>query len=80
MQVTEIDGKEAFLQHMVRNGNFSSWPVLDDLSWQDINNIVCTMPQPIMDNRGHLQFPETSMTEDESEVMKQLHVACIHFK
>ena len=38
------------------------------------------MPQPIMDNRGHLQFPETSMTEDESEVMKQLHVACIRFK
>ena len=38
------------------------------------------MPQPVMDNRGHLQFPETSMTEAKSEGMKQPHVACVHFK
>ena len=65
---------------MVRNGNFYSWPVLDDLLWQDINNIVCLIPEALMDNRDYFQFPETSMTEAESEVMKQPHVACICFK
>ena len=79
MKVTQIDRKEAFLRYMVQDGHFYSWPALDVLSWQDINDIVCTMPQTLMDNRGHLQFSETSMPEAESEAMKW-HVACVHFK
>ena len=55
---------------MVQDGHFYSWPALDVLSWQDINDIVCTMPQTLMDNRGHLQFSETPMPEAESEAMK----------
>ena len=50
---------------MCQTGNLYNWPDDEDQSWQDVNDIICDMPQPMMNNRGHLTFPEKSLKDAE---------------
>ena len=76
--VVGVDGREACLQYMCQTGNLYDWPDDEDQSWQDVNDIICDMPQPIMSNRGHLTFPENLVKKAEEKSMEQEFVTCVH--
>ena len=60
--------------------NFCNWLYDEDQSWQDVNDIICDMPQPMMSNRGHLTFPKKSFKKAEEKSMDQESVTFVHFK
>ena len=63
---------------MCQTGNLYDWPDDEDQSWQDVNDIICDMPQPMMSNRGHLTFPENLIKKAEEKSMEQEFVTCVH--
>ena len=65
---------------MCWTGNFYNWPDDENQSWQDVNDIICDMPQPTMNNRGHLIFPEKLLKEAEEKSMEREFVTHVHFK
>ena len=65
---------------MYQTGNLYNCPDDEDQSWQDVNDIICDMPQPMMNNRGHFSFPEKSLKEAEKKSMEREFVTCVHFK
>ena len=62
-----VENTCAYLQYMCWMGNLYNWPDNEDQSWQNVNDIICDMPQPMMNKRGHLTFPEMSLKEAEEK-------------
>ena len=65
---------------MCPSGNLYNWLYDEDQSWQDVNDIICEMPQPVMSNRGHLTFPKKSLKKVEEKSMDQESVIFINFE
>ena len=45
-----------------------------------VYDTICDMPQPTMNNRSHLTFPEKLLKEAEEKSMELEFVTCVHFK
>ena len=79
-EAVEADGPEACILKMCWTGNLYNWPDNEDQCWQDVNDIIFDMPQPVMDNIDYLTFHEKSLKEAEKKSMQWEFVTFVHFK